>query len=206
MKSGAYWTISHGAARVLALLVLGETEQRNGRLELTDAQANEVGLRSHELLSRSMPELIRVGLVVQTRRIKRKARHAAHYAVTWWKIHFVDGVKLERPEPASHAYLRFARERRKFKVKKEKCSPRSSGDITPIVGVNGHNHRPDSASESVLHHPDDRGTLQIFGGTAGFSVTLCRLSARLRVPNSIRKAEAQSGEARSSGFSKVAPS
>jgi len=166
MRSGAFWSVPHGAARVLMLLVCGRTEQQNGRLELTDAQALKFGLKSHELLARSMPALIEVGLVKQTRRIKRKARHAAHYAVTWWKVSFIDGVKLETPEPATHDYLRFARTDQQFKRAVIR-SPRLSGDLTPIVGVTGSIHHPDLASESGSHHPDNRGTLKSLGGTSG---------------------------------------
>ena len=206
MRSGAYWSISHGAARILTLLVCGRTEQQNGRYELTDTHAEKLGLRSHDLLARSMPELIRVGLVVQTRRVRRKAKHAAHYAVTWMKVYFIDGVKLDVPEPATHAYLRFERAARTFRGSTEIRSPRSSGNLTPTIGVKSRIHHPDSPTESASHHPDSRGTLKSLGGCTGFSVTLARLSARLRAPISIRKAEAKSGEARSSERNHPQPS
>jgi hypothetical protein len=60
LKSDAYWSVSHGAARVLNLLIC-KPEQHNGRLELTDARALSMGLKSHDLVARSIPALIAAG-------------------------------------------------------------------------------------------------------------------------------------------------
>lgn len=105
MKSPACARIEHGAFRVLSVLVCGAHDKRNGRLELTERRAAEFGIKSHDLVWRSMRSLIDAGLVVVTRRVKRKARHPAHYAVTWWPIYFFEGTKLDKPEPARHSYL-----------------------------------------------------------------------------------------------------
>lgn len=176
MEHPALATASHAAFRVLAIMLVGATPERNGRLMITDSYAAQFGLKSHDTLQRGREELEARGLIVCTRRVQRRMRWPALWAVTWWPINSRDGAPLDRPEPAAFAYLKWPPitppagaiptvEQSSFHpdgqgdaIRTCDCSsPRPSGYITPMAGVEARSHHPDSGPTRATHHPDGRG-------------------------------------------------
>ena len=96
MEHPALATASHAAFRVLAIMLVGATPERNGRLMITDSYAAQFGLKSHDTLQRGREELEARGLIVCTRRVQRRMRWPALWAVTWWPINSRDGAPLDR--------------------------------------------------------------------------------------------------------------
>jgi len=169
LQSQAVKTLPHSAFKVLAILLVGRTRERNGTACCSDSYAAKYGITSHDTVRRALEELQARGLIVVTRRVSRFKRHPTLYGVTWWPIVYRDGDVLAVPEPASHAYASWqpitptngvnaaARENNR--------SPRPSGDIAPTSGVNKRAHHPDGVVKTPVHHPDQRGqSLDLRGG------------------------------------------
>jgi hypothetical protein len=168
-------TAPHAALRVLMILLMGKSKERNGTMMCSDSYATRFGMTSHDTLARSLELLESRGLIATTRRVQRMRRVAALYGVTWWPIYYRDGLPLPSPEPATYAYLN-SNNTPTIGVKSElDSSPRLSGDDTPTIGVNGASHHPDLTPKSTFHHPDYRGNsknLGAGGGDAGASSPL----------------------------------
>lgn len=155
--SAALGTVPHAAFRTLAILVAGKTKESNGTMMCSDSYAAKFGLKSHGTVQSSLEVLEARGIIVTTRKVQRMKRFAALYAVTWWPIHNRNGLPLEPPEPPTYAYRSFTPIMRVKKSKSElDCSPRLSGDYTPIIGSNVVAHHPDLTQNEAVHRPDNR--------------------------------------------------
>lgn len=161
LQSDAVRTLPHAAFKVLAILLVGRTRERNGTACCSDSYAARYGIMSHDTVRRALEELQARGLIVATRRVSRFKRHPTLYGVTWWPLVYRDGEVLTVPEPASHAYANWQPFTPTSGVTREanenNCSPRPAGDITPISGVNAGSHHPDGVVKTAIHHPDQRG-------------------------------------------------
>lgn len=154
LQHPALATAPHAALRVLTVLLVGKSRERNGTMMCSDSYAARFGITSHDTLTRSLELLQQRGLIVITRRVQRMRRFAALYAVTWWPIFYRDGQPITTPEPATHGYRDWTELDR---------SPRLSGDHAPTIGVMEAGHHPDLPPNSTNHHPDYRGNSENLG-------------------------------------------
>jgi hypothetical protein len=150
MQSPALMSAPHAAFRVLAILVAGNVKERNGTFACSDSYAATFGIRSKDMLHRSLVELQARGLIVCTRPGMKLRLWPSLWAVTWWPIYNRDGQPLDRPENPTHAYT-------KWRPTKKKLHPNSRGQVTPIVGVKDVELHPDLTPKSSRFHPDSRG-------------------------------------------------
>jgi DNA-binding transcriptional ArsR family regulator len=159
-------TAPHYVLRALAALVCGYSELQNGSMMLTDSYAKRFGFVSHDTLSKSLRLLEERGLIETTRRVSRRMKIATLYGVTWWEIHYRDGLKLDQPTPASHRYRSFVHPAARGDEPRdpELDSPRPTGDVTPPHGANGANHHPAGGVETTNHRPAPRGHSKNLGG------------------------------------------
>src|SRR5665213_453023 len=104
MESRALATAPHAAFRVLAILLVGKSKERNGTMMCSETYAAQYGIRSHGAVRRALQELLDRKLIICTRRVQKLKRFAALYAITWWPVHSREGQPLDHPEPATHAY------------------------------------------------------------------------------------------------------
>ncbi|MEX0734553.1 MAG: hypothetical protein WD944_06470 [Steroidobacteraceae bacterium] len=166
LQHEALATAPHYALRALAALVCGYSEQQNGSMMLTGSYAAKFGLTSHDTLTKSLRVLEERGLIETTRRVSRRMKIATLFAVTWWEIHYRDGVKLDRPEPASHRYRSFVHPA----PRDEECadpgfrSSRPTGRLIPPGGIESAAHHPESTPFRPDHHPAPRGDSKNLGG------------------------------------------
>lgn len=160
-------TAPHAALRVLTVLLVGKSKERNGTMMCSDSYAAKFGITSHDTLSRSLECLETRGLIETTRHVLRMRRIAALYAVTWWPIYYRNGLPLTTPEPAPHKYVQWNDAPTIGVESKLDSSPRLSGDDAPTIGVDGGNHHPDLPPKSTIHHPDYRGNSKNLGPGVG---------------------------------------
>lgn len=169
MESDAIKTLPHAAFKVLAILLVGNPEERNGTFAATDHYCRQFGLTSKETRHRCLQMLEQRGLFVCTRRGFKMRRVPTLYAVTWWPIHNWDGQPLKPPREATHAYL-------KWKVT-ENSHTDHRGDVTPIVGVMKAKVHPDLTPKVADLHPDGRGNSRVWPGVPDASHERIRDSA-----------------------------
>lgn len=161
LLSEAVRTLPHAAFKVLAILMVGRSRERNGTACCSDSYATKYGITSHNTLRRALEELQARGLIVVTRRVSRFRRHPTLYGVTWWPLMYRDGELLAVPQPPSHAYANWRPITPTIGVndaaQENNRSPPPWGDITPTMGVNGAVHHPHGVVETVFHHPHHGG-------------------------------------------------
>jgi hypothetical protein len=107
LESLAGQTLPHPALKVLTIMIVGRTKERNGTMCCSERYAAKYGIRARATVLRALTELQERGIIVITRRVRPFQKYATLYAVTWWPIANRDGEPLERPEPASYAYLKW---------------------------------------------------------------------------------------------------
>jgi hypothetical protein len=168
MQSPALASASHTAFRVLAILIVGKSKERNGTQMCSESYAARYGLKSHGTVHRALLELQDRQLIVCTRRVQKLKRFAALYGVTWWPIYYRDGQPLDHPEPVTHAYAQWQLVTPIARVmnipKGKNRSPLLQGDNTPIAGVVKHSHHPYLTPKTTVHHPCGRGNSKILEG------------------------------------------
>lgn len=194
LQHPALATAPHAALRVLAILVCGYSQERNGVMMLSASYAETFGLTSHDTLTKSLRLLEVRGLITTTRKVQRLRRFSALYGVTWWPIWYRDGVKLDRPEPASHAYQAFIHPAHRDEHEPTfKNSPsRSPGQHIPLTGMKKRPHRPDLGPFQAAHHPAHRANSKnLEGGVAAATAPRASNSRQTEVQNRGRSRIAQ---------------
>jgi hypothetical protein len=135
MQSSALATAPHTSFRVLAMLLVGKSKERNGTLAVTDSYAAKFGMTSRDTVYRSLSTLENRKLIERTRKVKPMGRFPTLWAVIWWPIYYRDGQPLDQTEPATNDYAKWQ-------------------PVTPTIGAtgpNGENFR--SHRLSVRRHP-----------------------------------------------------
>jgi DNA-binding transcriptional ArsR family regulator len=162
----AVTTAPHHAVRALAALVCGYSPEQNGSMMLTGSYAAKFGLTSHDTLTKTLRLLEERGLIEVTRRVSRRAKVATLFGVTWWAIHYRNGERLDRPEPASHRYRGFHHPapRDEGMHAPDFHSSRPTGDVIPLHGMKKAQHHPESTPFRPDHHPAPRGHSKNLGG------------------------------------------
>lgn len=160
MESVALATAPHAAFRVLAMLLVGKSKERNGTLAVTDSYAARFGMTSRDTVYRSLTALESRQLIVRTQRVRPMSRFPTLWAATWWPIYYRDGQPLDQPEPATHAYANWSAITPTIGATplngKDVCSHRLSGSITPTIGAKTPADHTDLAPFSTSHHTDGR--------------------------------------------------
>jgi len=162
LDSEAGQTLPYAALKVLAILIVGKSKERNGTMCCSDSHAKRYGPILHDTLRRSLVELQRRCIIVVTRKVQRFQKWPTLYGVTWWPITHRDGQPLDYPEAPSLGYLTWTetspkRAKRKTPKQRKFPHPDSRGTITPIVGAVSAVHHPDGRQDVPFHHPDGRG-------------------------------------------------
>lgn len=161
LQSAAGQTLPHAALKVLSILLVGRTKERNGTMCCSESYAAKFGINSRDTLNRSLAELQRRGIIVITRRVQRFKKHPTLYAVTWWPIAYRDGEPLSKPEDPTLDYIKWENITPIVGVEPSEAteirSHRPSGDLTPIAGVESAIHHTDGRTEQANHHTDSSG-------------------------------------------------
>jgi hypothetical protein len=157
LQSPALATAPHAAFRILAILLVGKSKDRNGLMMCSETYAAKFGINSRETVSRCLADLEARGLIERTRRVQRFRKAATLWACTWWPIAYRDGEPLQVPEPASHRYLQWKAITPMVGVEAQESSHRWSDSLTPMVGVGNGTHHTDGEAKGPIHHPDGRG-------------------------------------------------
>lgn len=106
MESEAVRTLEHAAFRTLAMVAAGFRGRNNGAMAVTPRFAARFGMTSKDTLYKSLRELVRRGLLIETRQGWRGVKnHFALYAVSWVDIQYREGKPLDVPESCK-PYLR----------------------------------------------------------------------------------------------------
>jgi hypothetical protein len=160
MQSSALATAPHASFRVLAMLLVGKSKERNGTLAVTDSYAAKFGMTSRDTVYRSLSTLENRKLIERTRKVKPMGRFPTLWAVTWWPIYYRDGQPLDQPEPATNDYAKWQPVTPTIGATgpngENFRSHRLSGSITPTIGAKAPAHRTDLAPFSGVHHTDGR--------------------------------------------------
>lgn len=169
MTSEALKTLPHAAFRVLAILVMGHAEERNGTMMCTDSYAKGFGITSRETVYRSLHALEERGVIVRTRQGMRMRRMPTLWAVTWWPIYFQEGQPLAYPQAPTHAYLEWTCtpivgvkeepeeiQRTSNKLVMAEVHTGCRGSVTPMAGVQHSQVHTDLSPESSSLHTDSR--------------------------------------------------
>ena len=147
LESEACKSLPHAAFKVLTILVVGNPEERNGTLALTDSYAKRFGITSRETRHRCLQELTERGFIVCTRQGMKMRKLPSLWAVTWWPIFNLEGQPLNPPKDPTHAYLRW-------------CPKNSHTDgrceVTPVVGVKSPPFHTDLPPKGDSFHTDGR--------------------------------------------------
>jgi hypothetical protein len=99
LESEAVRTLDHAAFKVLAVIASQYWGGNNGALALTPRYSERFGLNSKDTLYKSLRELVRRGLLIETRQGWRGVRnHFALYGLAWVDIHNREGQPLPTPE------------------------------------------------------------------------------------------------------------
>jgi hypothetical protein len=88
MQSPALASAPPTAFKLLAILIVDKSKERNGTQMCSESYAGRYGVKSHGTVHRALRLLLDRGLIVCTRRVQKLRRFAALYAVTWWPIYF----------------------------------------------------------------------------------------------------------------------
>lgn len=163
LASPALATAPHAAVRVLALLLVGKSKERNGTMMCSESHAARFGMNSRDTLHRSLALLEERGLIERTRRVLRFRKAATLWAVTWWPVYNREGEPLQTPEPASHRYLQWQNITPMAGVETQESSHRLSDSHTPTVGVESGHHHTDSRRPDPIYHTDSRGHSKSLG-------------------------------------------
>ena len=106
LECEAVRTLDHAAFRVLVVVAAGFWGGNNGALALTPRYADRFGLTSRDTLYKALRELVRRGLLIETRQGWRGVKnHFALYALAWADINNREGQPLTIPEMCA-PYLR----------------------------------------------------------------------------------------------------
>jgi hypothetical protein len=174
LLSPAGKTLPHAAMKVLAILSVGRTRERNGTMCCSESYAMKYGINSRATVRRSLEELQRRGIIVITRRVTPFKKYATLFGVTWWPIFYRDGEPLSTPEPASVAYLKWQATTPVVGVETAQATkipshlPRDS--LTPIAGVeNVDHHTHGDTKVPILHTHDGGKSLDLGSGVEGFN-------------------------------------
>lgn len=156
LQSEAVKTLPHAAFKVLCVLCVGRSRERNGTSCCSDSYALKYGISSRHTVRRSLEELQERGLITVTRRVSPFRKHPTLYGMTWWPIWHRDGQPLSVPEPPSHAYLNWtpstpAMGAENAAGNKESSHP-SRHSLTPVVGVEKGTHHTHGDTEAPIHH------------------------------------------------------
>ncbi len=170
LRSAAVCSLPHAAFKILAVLLLGRSKERNGTACCSCSYAEQFGIVSRDTVRRSLEELQERGLIVITRRVSPFKKHPTLYGVTWWPIYFRDGEPLASPEPATHAYLNWRPIAPMVGAESDPDpdfrSHRSSNTLAPMVGAEKGNHRTDGDVVTPKHRTDGRcKSLDLGSGT-----------------------------------------
>lgn len=161
LTSEAGRTLPHAALKVLAILVLGRSKERNGTMCCSESYAMKFGINSRATVRRSLDELRARGIVTVTRRVTPFMKHPTLYAVTWWPIAYRDGEPLTTPEEPTLDYLNWRNVTPMTGVETSEPAifrshpPRDS--LTPIAGVENVDHHTYGDTERPILHTHHRG-------------------------------------------------
>jgi hypothetical protein len=161
LRSMAGQTLPHAALKVLTILLVGRSRERNGTMCCSESYAAQFGVRSRDTVRRSLIELQQRGIIVVTRRVKAFKKWPTLFAVTWWPISYRDGEALSRPEDPTYDYLKWPTTTPATGVERAVTvdipSHRWSDSLTPTTGVEKANHHTDGNAERLNDHTDDSG-------------------------------------------------
>jgi len=160
--------------KVLVILSVGRTRERNGTMCCSESYAMKFGINSRATVRRSLEELQRRGIIVVTRRVTPFKKYATLFGVTWWPIFYRDGEPLSTPEPASVAYLKWQATTPLVGVEAAEATkipphlPRDS--LTPMAGVaNADHHTLGDTKVPNLHTHDGGKSSDLGSGVEGLN-------------------------------------
>jgi hypothetical protein len=163
LQSPALATAPHAALRMLCILLVGKSKERNGTMMCSESYAARYGVDSRDTVRRSLLLLEERGLIERTRRVQAFRKAATLWAVTWWPVYFREGEPLQLPEPASHRYRDWQNITPTIGVETQETSHRLSNSLTPTIGVKNASHHTDGRHPDPIHHTDGRGHSKTLG-------------------------------------------
>jgi hypothetical protein len=168
LQSPAGQSLPHAALKVLTILLVGRTRERNGTMCCSESYAAQYGVTAKATVLRSLVELQKRSIIVVTRRVQKFKKHPTLYAVTWWPIMNRDGQPLTTPEPATYAYLNWRHITSTMSVDETEPAVISShsprGDLTLPTRVDGVDHHTHGESKGQYFHTHGEGQSLDLGG------------------------------------------
>jgi hypothetical protein len=151
------------AFKVLAVLLVGKSKDRNGLMMCSESYAAKYGITAKITVHRALQLLVDRGLIERTRRVQAFRKAATLWAVTWWPICYREGEPLPTSEPAPHTYRSWTGITSTTEVETDNASHPLRRLLTSTTEVETPTHHIHSEVQGASHHIPYGGHSKILG-------------------------------------------